>query len=235
MDDMRRTSLLVISLCLLAACGGSGDNAADEADTANAADTADTGGTDDEIVNGEDLAAPDDEIVNGEDLAAADGTGSSVAGSETPASTGGTCSVTMTGASEVSFSGAGGIAAVNTAHWFTADELEKAKTDFGFDTPDLVLNCAGEGGDLVTLAKDPASGFPFAAGDVTFETNEISASLNGGIDAYVKPAGPVTVTISVFDESRIAGSATFDAVDVLADSGDVTNVAITFDFENPNL
>jgi hypothetical protein len=220
MYDMRRTSAvalsLSLSLCLLAACGGSG------------------GDTSDEIVNGEDLVAADDEIVNGEDLATADETSTSAAASETPASTGGTCSVTMTGASPASFTGIGGIAAVNTAHWFTAEELEAAKTDFGFDTPDLVLNCEGEGGNMVTLAKDPASGFPFAPGDVTFETDEISASLNGGIDAYVKPAGPVTVTISVFDESRIAGSATFDAVDVLADSGDVTNVALTFDFDNPN-
>ena len=229
---MRRITALCTFSFLLAACGGSG------------ATTSDT------VVNGEDLAAtlapapvdsaaPDviatpDTVANGEPAAPVDPGSATAPAPATSESTGGTCTASMTGGATANFSGGGGMFAVNSAHWFSAEELQKAKDDFGFDTPALVLNCQGPNGELVTLSKSDVTTFPYAPGEVVFETSEISASLDDGVGTYVKPAAPVTVTLTAFDDTKIAGSASFDALNALNADGTLTRVELTFDFTNPN-
>jgi hypothetical protein len=218
---MRRTYSLVISLALLSACGGTSDGGTSRSSDAEAISTRSTEDPTPEPT-AETAVTASDQSTASESLppVAAD-------------TSGGDCSVSLSGAVTAVYSGSGGFNAVNSAHWFTAEELQTALDDFGFETPALVLNCDSGDGTLVTLSKSSADSFPFSVGTITFEVEEISVTTNFGNGDYLKPDVPATVEISAFDATRLAGSASFTAKPVFG-GDDLTTVELTFDFTNPN-
>jgi hypothetical protein len=147
------------------------------------------------------------------------------------ASTGGTCNVVATGDFTADYTGTGGIFAVNSQYWFTPEEIEASGMS-SLATP-LTLNCDSDDGTSVTIGVRDEAALPFAPGDVVLPDGAITMFAENGNRGPWSPDAPVTLSLTAFDDTRIAGSASYTGTSQL-DGGTTVTVELTFDFENPN-
>lgn len=232
--------LVLASAMLLGACSSSDDAGSSSDPLAADASAGADGATGAAAVS--DSAVPGDgvtPVVNGEAIPAPP--------DAAPADTGGgTCQVDVTGDETASWVGSGGMMALNTDYWLSAEQKQAYGDAFYF-----VVNCQGILGFLGFLAGTAAEQATIPYGPKDYVLSAADAADAGdqpigvavtidGSDAGYGLSQPGTLSITRFDADGIAGTFSFTATDLLAGvSGGTTparSITVTgsFAFDNPN-
>lgn len=145
----------------------------------------------------------------------------------TPSSSGGTCSVTLTGGVNDAYTGTQSIGDAYLKAWFTPEEIAQADAMFPGGAPEFQIACAGEGGRsmLVTLFDTPVA---YGASSVTVPVNEAGYF---SADTLFGNAEPFDISFTKLDETGVAGSYTFVGSRSLS-AGEPATITVTFDFVN---
>lgn len=200
------------------ACGGDEDGSSDPGPTPIASDTPAT--------TTPDAGEPATTLERGTVAPAAP---ASTDGPAAPAETdAGTCHATIDGSVSAEWDGVGGPFAVTSSYWLSEGERASYEAALGGPPQALLLNCGtADGTHLVTLSADEEALFAFAAGP-----HEVGAIALHPDALYIQPdeSVPVVAQIDVFDETRIAGSATFEDPSV---NGEPVTVFVEFDYARP--